>query len=208
MQTRTLRTALVLGWSLLSFGSFGHAQDGWNFPDFSATQVFQSRRADLTMKVYRSGLSVRVERGGAISTLYVPANSKVYNFTVYPDNSRQCVAMKPEQAKMLPSPLELIQGEIVKRTPAGSEVVEGHPSKIEDVTVVLADGKTVESRVWEAEDLKGIPVKIESQLDGVTLRATYRDILIGPPDQGLFRVPDPCIPFEKMGQVAEARILN
>jgi hypothetical protein len=162
----------------------------------------------MTMKIYRSGSSVRVERSGAIATLYVPASRQVFNLTVYPDKSRQCVAMKPEQAKMLPSPLELILGQIVKRTPAGSEVVDGHSSKIEDVTVVEPDGKTVESRVWEADDLKGIPVKIESHLDGVTLRATYRDVVIGPPDETLFRVPDRCIPFEKMGQVAESRVLN
>lgn len=207
MRTKSLVTAFVLGW-LMHFGGFAHAQEDWNFPNFSATQAFPARTADLTMKVYRSGSSVRVERSGAITTLYVPASSKVYNLTVYPDKSRQCVAMKPEQAKMLPSPLELILGRIVKRTPAGSGVVDGHPSRIEDVMVVEPDGKTVESRVWEAEDLNGIPVKIESHLDGVTLRATYRDIVIGPPDELLFRVPDRCIPFEKMGQVAEARVLN
>jgi hypothetical protein len=160
------------------------------------------------MKVYRSGSTVRVERSGAMSTLYVPASSKVYNLTTYPDHSRQCVAMKPEQAKMLPSPLELIHGRLVKRTAAGSEVVDGHPTKIEDVVVVQPDGKTVESRVWEAEDLKGIPVKIESHIDGVTLRASYRDIVIGTPDEGLLRVPDQCTPFEKMSQVAESKVLN
>lgn len=192
----------------MHLGGFARAQESWSFPNFSATQVFPARRADLTMKIYRSGASVRVERSAAISTLYVPSNSKVYNLTVYPDNSRQCVAMKPEQAKMLPSPLELILGRIVKRTPAGSEVVDGHPSKIEDVVVAEPDGKTVESRVWEAEDMNGIPVKIESHLEGITLRATYRDIVMGPPDEGLFRVPDRCTAFEKMGQVAESRALN
>ena len=207
MRTKTFVIALLLGW-LTEFGGVLHAQEVWNFPNFSATQVFSAHRADMTMKIYRSGTSVRVERSGAIATLYVPASSQVFNLTVYPDKSRQCVAMKPEQAKMLPSPLELILGQIVKRTPAGSEVVDGHSSKIEDVTVVEPDGKTVESRVWEAEDLKGIPVKIESHLDGVTLRATYRDIVIGQPDERLFHVPDRCIPFEKMGQVAESRVLN
>jgi len=207
MRTKSFVIALLLG-CLTEFGGVLQAQESWNFPNFSATQVFSSRRADMTMKVYRSGSSVRVERSGAIATLYVPASSQVFNLTVYPDKSRQCVAMKPEQAKMLPSPLELILGQIVKRTPAGSEVVDGHSSKIEDVTVVEPDGKTVESRVWEAEDLKGIPVKIESHLDGVTLRATYRDVVIGPPDEVLFRVPDRCIPFENMGQVAESRVLN
>lgn len=208
MQTGRVMTAVMLGWLVVVLGSAVHAQESWNFPDFTATQVFQSRRADLTMKVYRSGSSVRVERSAAISTLYVPASSKVYNLTTYPDKTHQCVSMNPDQARMLPSPLELIQGRIVKRSAAGTETVEGHPTKIEDVTVVETDGKTIESRVWEAEDLRGIPVKIESHIDQVTLRAVYRDIAVGSPDDKLFSVPDQCTPFEKMGQVAEARVLK
>jgi hypothetical protein len=198
----------MLGWLVLFLGSAVNAQDSWNFPDFTATQVFQSRRTDMTMKVYRLGSSVRVERSAAISTLYGPASSKVYNLTTYPDKSHQCVSMNPDQAKMLPSPLELIQGHMVKRSAAGTETLAGHATKIEDVTVVEPDGKTVESRVWEAEDLHGIPVKIESHIDQFTLRAVYQDIVIGAPDQNLFTVPDRCTPFEKMGQVAEARVLK
>ncbi|HWT77329.1 MAG TPA: hypothetical protein VN648_00780, partial [Candidatus Methylomirabilis sp.] len=159
MSTRWFMTPLAMVWLTVFLTGVVYAQQGWDFPDFSAMQVFQSQKADLTMKVHRSGSSVRVERSAAISTLYVPASSKVYSLTIYPDNSRTCVAMKPEQARMLPSPLELIQGRFEKRTPVGSEVVEGHTCKVEDVSVVGADGKTVESRVWEAEDLKGIPVK-------------------------------------------------
>lgn len=213
MQTINFVRALTLGWLPIILGGLASsgradAQDAWNFPDFSAHQVFQSRRSEMTMKVYRSGSSVRVERGGALTTLYAPASGMVYNLTVYPDQSRQCVAMKPEQAKMLPSPLELIQGRIVKRNTVGSESVDGHPSKIETVAVIGADGKTIESKVWEAEDLNGIPVKIESHIEGVTLLAFYRDIVVGAPDQGLFHVPDRCIPFEKMGQVAEALVVK
>jgi hypothetical protein len=208
MQPRNFMRAAALGWLTLMFGGFLHAQDSWNFPDFSATQVFESRKMDLTMKVYRSGSSVRIERNGMLSTLYMPASSKVYNLTVYPDHSRQCVSMKPEQAKMLPSPLELIQGKIVKRTALGSEVVEGHNCKVENVTVTRPDGKTIESKVWEAEDLKGVPVKIESHPDGITLRAVYRNIELGAPDAALFTVPERCTPFEKMGQVAEVRVLK
>ena len=207
MQSKKFLTTLVLG-SLTFLGNLVYAQDTWNFPDFSATQVFQSRKVDLAMKVYRSGSSVRIDRSGALSTLYVPAASKVYNLTVYPDNSHQCVAMKPEQARMLPSPLELLQGKILKRTAAGSEVVEGHTTKVETVLVARPDGQTIESKVWEAEDLHGIPVKIESTLDGITLRAVYRDIVVGAPDKALFTVQDRCTPFEKMGQVAEVRTLK
>lgn len=188
---------------VLAFCAITQGQTAWDFPDFSATQVFQSRKADLSMKVYHSGSSVRVERSGALSTLYMTSSSKVYNFTTYPDNSHQCVVMKPNQAKMLPSPLELLQGSNLKRTRIGTEVVEGHACTVEKVTATAPDGKTVESKVWEADDLKGIPVRIESHIGDVTLTAVYRDISIKAPDQGLFAIPEKCTPFEKMGQVVE-----
>lgn len=175
----------------------------WDFPDLSATQVVQTGKFDRPMKIYRSGSNIRVERNAAWSTLYVPATGKIYNLTTYPDGSHQCVVMRPDQARMMPSPLELLNGTKVKRTPAGTEVVEGHTCKVENVVVTRADGKTVESKVWEAEDLKGVPVKIESQLPPRTVTAVYRDIVLGTPDKTLFTPPDKCTPFEKMGQVVE-----
>jgi hypothetical protein len=205
-----MRTIDFLRAVVLTFAFVGmtYAQEGWKFPDFSATQVFQSRRGEMAMKVCRSGSSVRLERSAAISTLYATQSSTVYNLTTYPDNSHQCVSMKPEQARMLPSPLELIQGKVAKRVLLGSEVVEGHPTKIENVTVIGMDGNLIESKVWEADDLQGIPVKIESQIQGITLRAIYRDIAIGALDKVLFEVPGRCTPFEKMGQVAESSMLK
>jgi hypothetical protein len=187
----------------LTAGALAHGQNAWNFPEFSATQVFESHKANMSMKVHLSGSSVRVDRSPTISALYVPSKSMVYELTTYPDQSHQCVAMKPEQARMLPSPLELLQGSDVKRTPAGSEVVEGHPTKVEDVVVTRPDGTTIKSRVWEAEDLKGIPVKIESHLGEMTLSAVYRDISLSPPDSGLFTPPARCTALENMWQVAE-----
>lgn len=210
MQRGNSMRALLLGWMMVFCGGFVHGQDGWNFPDFSAKQVFPSKRAEIAMKVYHSGSRVRVERSAAISTVYMPASSKVYNLTVYPDHSRQCVSMKPEQAIMVPSPLELIQGKILRRTVVGSEVAEGHRTKVETVLVARPDGRKIRSKVWEARDLKGIPVKIEAKIDGVTLTAVYRDIdiKVGAPDAALFTIPDRCTPFEKMWQVADARVLK
>jgi hypothetical protein len=138
----------------------------------------------------------------------MPSSSKVYNLTTYPDHSRQCVVMKPDQAKMLPSPLELLQGSNLKRTSVGTEVLEGHACKIESVVVTRPNGETIASKVWEAEDLKGIPIRIESRIGDVTLSAVYRDILLSAPDQDLFTIPDKCTPFEKMGQVVEQKTLR
>lgn len=207
MQFQNLFCRITITAFLLAAGVLTHGQNAWNFPDFSATQVFESRKANFSMKVYLAGSSVRVERSPALSTLYVPSKSKVYNLTTYPDQSHQCVVMKPEQAKMLPSPLELLQGSALKRTPAGKEVVEGHPCNVEDVVVAQPDGRTIESKVWEAEDLKGIPVKIESHIGDITLTALYRDISFAP-NRELFTIPAQCTPLEQMGQVAERKTLK
>lgn len=208
MQLSELFRKVTMAVFVLVSGTLAHAQDALSFPDFSATQVLESRKADVSMKVYLSGDSVRVERSGAMSTLYMPSKSKVYNLTTYPDHSRQCVVMKPQQAKMLPSPLELLQGSDLKRTAVGTEVLEGHPCKIENVVVKRPDGKTIESKVWEAQDLRGIPVKIESHIGELTLSAVYRDIAMGTPDQNLFTVPEECTPFENMWQAVEQKTIK
>jgi len=203
---RLSKNAAALTFVMSSFAIGVQAQSAdspWNFPDFSCTQVIHTPAYDMPMKLYHSGSNVRVEKSAAISVLYVTSDSKIYNLTTYPDGSHQCVVMNPKQAKMLPSPLELLYGTNVKRTPAGTEVVEGHKCKVEDVEVERANGMKIESKVWEAEDLKGVPVKIESQLPKSKLTAFYRDIVLGTPDQALFTPPAKCTPYEKMGQVVE-----
>jgi hypothetical protein len=178
----------------------------WNFPDFTATQIIKMKNFDVPNKVYRSGSSVYLVETAASSFLFMPSISKVYNFTTYPDNSHQCVVMRTDQAKMMPSPLDLLNGPKVERTPAGSEVVEGHPTKVENVVVTRPDGKVIHSKVWLADDLNGIPVKIESQFPPLNITAFYRDIVRGAPDPSLFTIPAKCTPLEKMGQVVEQKI--
>lgn len=202
-----LSKIVITGLTLFS-GLLAHAQNSWNFPDFSATQVFESRKINMSSKVYSSGTSVRVDRTGALSTLYVPSSRSVYSLTTYPDHSHQCVVMKAEQAKMLPSPLELLQGSAVTRTNAGRETIEGHPCKVENVTVTRPDGKKIESKVWEAQDLQGIPVKIESQIGDIKLSAYYRDVVLGIPDESLFSIPQKCTTLERMGEVVEQKVLR
>lgn len=209
MSLGKLNDKLALAALMVVCSGLMSAQDAWNFPDLSGTQIFTSGGSEKSMKVYRSGSRVRVEPSPTLTTLYVPGKNRVYNLYVFPgDNGHQCVVMRPEQSTMLPSPLELLNGAHVKRTPAGTDVVEGHTCKVENVVVTRADGKTIESKVWEANDLKGIPVKIESQTAHGKVTAVYRDIVLGTPDAALFAIPDKCTPIEQMGQVAEHKIVK
>jgi len=177
--------------------------DPWNFPDFTAIQLMGSRRRPMPAKVYLSGATVRVEISSAVTNLYVTSTRKVYRLMTYPDKSQTCIVMRSEQAKLLPSPIELLQGTNVERTPAGREEFAGHPCKIEDVVVTRPDGTKVRSRVWEAQDLKGVPVKIESQMPNGKFVAEYGDIAFGTLDKTLFTPPEKCTPYEKMGRVVE-----
>lgn len=207
---RTIRKValLIFVWSAI----VARAQDSgdpWKFPDFSAIQLMGPERRPLPVKVYWSVTSMRVDLTPAMGNLYLPATGKVYRLMVYPDKSRQCIVMGADQAaKLMPIPLQLLQGTEVKRTPAGTETVEGHRCKVENVVVTRANGKTIESKIWLADDLKGVPVKIESQTEHGKFMAVYRDIVLGTLDKALFTPPDKCIPYEKMGKVVEDKTIE
>lgn len=209
-----LRSAFFILFTLVPIAVQGEAakdsseNNGWNFPDFAGTQAIVSGH-EMTSKIFLSGSAVRVEQSPALSELFATPSLKVYKLTKYPDGSHQCVVMKRDQAKMLPSPIEvLLSGRNVKRTTAGTEVVEGHPCKVETVVLTRPDGKPVQAKVWEASDLQGLAVKIEMESDFGKLRAIYRDVVIGAPEAALFTVPDKCTPIEKMGQVAEHKTIK
>jgi hypothetical protein len=177
----------------------------WNFPDFTAIQLLGAKKRALPAKVYLTGSSVRVELTPTVAFLYLTSNRKVYKLITNPDKTMNCIVMRSDQAKMLPSPLEQLQGTKIERKPAGTEVFEGHNTKIEDVVVTRVDGTTVPSKVWLADDLQGVPVKIESTLEHGKFLGVYRDISFGSVNKALFTPPDKCTPYEKMGQVVEQK---
>ena len=180
--------------------SAAQASSAWSFPDFSARQVFEAGGEEVSYKVYRSGSRVRIETNSKLAILYDVPNDHVYRLTIYPNGKQGCISMTMAQAQMLPSPLALLFGVKVKRTPAGTAIVDGRACDVEDVEVTTADGKTVKSRVWGAKDLKGVPVKIESQLPQFKLTTSYRDVAVGSPDAALVTPPGDCVPFDKMGE--------
>jgi hypothetical protein len=184
------------------------SKDPWKFPDFSAIELMGPERRPTPAKVYWSGTSLRVDITPALANLYLSAMGKIYKLVVYPDKTQGCIVMRTDQAKMVPHPLEFLQGAKVKRTPVGTETVEGHSCKVENVVVTRADGKTIESKVWEADDLNGVPVKIEAKTELGKFMAVYRDIVLATQDKALFIPPDKCTPYEKMGQVVEKEVIE
>jgi hypothetical protein len=184
--------------TLASVTIISRAQNAaWKLPDYSAMQSMGNMPPG---KVYQSGSNIRAEPVAGLVTIYQSAKNKVYNLYA----TGYCIEMPAEKA-LTPNPLQLLFGAKVERTPIGNAVVDGHACTVEKVIVTGANGKTTESKVWEAEDLQGVPVKIQSQTEHGPLMALYSDIVFAKPDPALFTLPDKCIPIEKMGEVAKGR---
>jgi hypothetical protein len=188
----------TLAIALASSSVISRAQtDGWKLPDYSAMQGMGNMAPG---KIYQSGSNVRAEPVPGLVTIYQSANNKVYNLYT----SGYCIEMPAEKA-LTPNPLQLLFGTKVQRTPMGTGVIDGHSCKVEKVVVTGADGKTTESKVWEAEDLQGVPLKIQSQTEHGVMMAVYNDIVLAKPDPALFALPNKCVPVEKMGEVAKGQ---
>jgi hypothetical protein len=190
--------------TLLVPGALALAEDAWKLPDFTATEHLQTRGHGVPpSKIYRSGTKFRIEFAPGLASIYRPDDDLAYNLLQTDTPKPVCVQMKTSQVTMLPSPMQLISGAKVERTDAGTEEFEGHKCKVETVVVTAADGKTTTLKVWEAEDLKGVPVKIAVRTKlGEGLVAVYRDVKFESVTPELFTPAYKCVPHEQVGQVA------
>jgi hypothetical protein len=189
--------------TLLIPGAVALAEDAWKLPDFTATEYLQNRgRGVPPSQIYRSGTRFRIEFAPGLATIYRPDDDVAYNLFHTNTPKPVCVQLKTRQVTMLPSPMQLVSGAKVERTDAGTEEFEGHKCKVETVVVTAADGKTTSLKVWEAEDLNGVPVKIAVRTKlGEGLVGVYRDFKFDSVSPELFTPAYKCIPYEKMGQV-------
>jgi outer membrane lipoprotein-sorting protein len=152
--------------------------------DFSATMVTAGPNGQqISMKVYHSGDKMRTDMpGGKMHSLLLMGQNKFY--MVMP---QMCMEM-PQQR---PDPFGLTG--TVERKELGSDTVDGHPTKIEQITITPAGGGTpVTMKAWEATDLKGFPLRVEMPSPQGTMTIDYKDVDLSTPPASLFAVPNGC----------------
>lgn len=195
---RLARTTAVVG--LAAYPAL--AQHALELPDFSATQMTPGREA-MASKIYRSGNNFRSEPGSnqEIAFIFLPDSGKVLNVIL---KGTQCIEMTTAQSHAVRSPVQTLSGAKVDKLEATTETLDGHVCKVESVTVKGEDGKETQFKIWQAEDKKGAPLKIEIHAGLNTLTTIYKNIVVGTPDPALFKSPVKCVPFEKTYQIAPA----
>ena len=77
----------------------------------------------------------------------------------------------------------------IEKKEEGKETIDGHPCVKSRATITDASGKVTEAVVWAASDMKDFPLQIETDVQGNTVRMTYRDVKFGKPDAKLFEPP-------------------
>ena len=166
------------------------AQNPFDFKQFSATIVMSPMPAGREgggMKVYRSGDKMRTSMPGGAGYMIMDLDQRT-NYMVM--NGNMCMQTTTPQAQQ--NPFSQARNATVERTAAGTDTVDGHPCKVENLTVTPQNGEPHKMKVWEAQDLKGFPIKIEMQSSRGPMTIEYKDISFSEPDASLFTHPDNC----------------
>ena len=163
------------------------------FTDFSAvmvgTRVEPGEGAEEGY-IYRSGNLMRMEDPGRLGYYITDlARGETYGIS-----EMGCLHDGHPFIRAFPFDIGAKPGITVTRALVGSETFDGHKGKIEDVTV---EGPTfanpLKMRFWEAEDLRGFPIKMEFLLPGGrNAIVRYKNVVLGPQDPTLFLHPKSC----------------
>jgi hypothetical protein len=191
-----LNSVRATSWLAMFCGAFfcsaAVAQTGNPFgvKQFSATVVMsgapvaKGHGMQGDMKIYRSGDKMRTSMG---SMGYMVMD--LTQHTNYMVMNNMCMQIsRPTQQ----NPFSQAQDATIDRSPAGTDTVDGHSCKVENVTVTPHNGQPSKMKVWEAQDLKGFPVKIEMESSHGPVTVEYKDISLDEPPVSLFTHPDNC----------------
>jgi len=93
-------------------------------------------------------------------------------------------------------------------TELGKETVDGHDCVKNKVVVSDKDGNKHESTVWNAKDIKGFPVKIESTEQGRKTVMTFKDVVFKKPDASDFETPTGYTKYSSMQEMMQAVMMK
>jgi hypothetical protein len=163
--------------------------------EFSATMMGSlAGDEENERKIYRSGKLMRVEGLNKMSFFISNLDTNdLYATLQRPKlNKERCLH---EVAPLLQTfPFVFFRANFkFQRTPAGEDEVEGHHCHVESVVRIGPSGGEMHVKFWEADDLKGFPIKIEVERAGKnTMTILYKDIKLASPDPALFKIPTNC----------------
>ena len=94
------------------------------------------------------------------------------------------------------------------RQAVGTEMLEGHPCTKYRVTLTDAAGQKQEAFTWNASDLKGFPVQIQTSDGEHMIILRFRNPSMGAPSQTLFSVPSGYTEYDSQQALLQAVMMK
>lgn len=153
------------------------------------------------LHIYRSGKLMRTEM---LDGNYMVTNLDTRDtFVVLPKSCSHDV-----RPSVNTFPFSLVkEGHKIDRNPLGTEVMDGHPCQVEEITLTPEHGHPLKLKFWEATDLAGFPVRLDVyRTAGEPTTITYKEVKIGPPDPALFKMPAGCSPTKSTAKKKSGKV--
>jgi hypothetical protein len=77
----------------------------------------------------------------------------------------------------------------IEKTALGKETIDGHECMKNKGRITDDKAQTLEFTTWEAKDLKGFPLQIETTEKDTTSRIRYKQVQFAKPDAAQFDAP-------------------
>lgn len=140
---------------------------------------------DMTqMKSAQMPPGAQMKQMGMDKMVAIGRPDKKINYIVYP--GMQSYVENPIRDKDALKPDSDYTLEVTK---VGRETINGHACEKNKVVSTDKEGKTHESTVWNATDLKSFPIKIESFEQSSTNIMLFKDVKFTKPEAGQFEPP-------------------
>ncbi len=145
----------------------------------------------------------QMKQMGMDKVVTISRADKSRSYTVYPGLQAyvESTSQDPDAAK----PASDFK---INITELGKETVNGHDCVKNKVIVTGSPGKTHESIVWNASDLKKFPVKIVTGEGGKEMTLFFKDVQLGPPDAAQFEPPADFKKYDSMMTMMQQEMMK
>jgi len=167
-----------------------------------------SMRMDLNLSQLKSkdlpaGASEALRQLGMTNVISLMLPARESSYIVYPGlKAILKVTMTEDDLKSSNQSVKL------NRQPIGRETLDGHPCIKYRVTLTDPGGKSQDAMTWNATDLKGFPIQIQTADTEHLIIMRFRKPKIEPPSSALFRLPEGYTEYESQQALMQAIMMK
>lgn len=166
-----------------------NAQSPFAIANFSATVMTTTPSGQqMRQKMYKLGDKLRLDMTQRPGMFMLMLLDQQQSYMVM--GPQRCMEMSTRAPRGRRNPFTA-QGK-VERKALGTETVDGHVCKVEEITVIPAEGQPTVMKAWEAQDLNGFPIRVEIQTERGPMQVHFTDISLNAPDAAMMAVPQGC----------------